>query len=171
MAQIVLVTGGVRSGKSRFALSLAVPPRLFVATASPNDHEMRRRIEIHQADREGDWDLLESPLLPALELSFSLGQRKYNWVVIDCVTLWVSNMVLRGWSRSDVLQRVEEVLEVVGGTEVNAVLVSSEVGMGLVPPYPLGRLYRDLLGEVNGLVSTHASSVYLMVAGNPLRVK
>ncbi len=167
----IFITGGARSGKSGFALSLAIPPRLFVATGSPHDGEMRERIRRHQAERGDGWDLLESPLLSADELLFCLSNRRYRWVVVDCLTLLVSNMVLEGWDRKTILERVREVLDVVREAEVNSVWVSSEVGMGLVPAYPLGRLYRDLLGEVNRLVAHHCSELYLMVAGTPLKVK
>jgi len=168
--ETILITGGARSGKSRFALGLARPPRLFVATASAEDGEMRERISRHQAEREG-WDLLESPLLSPRELQLSLGHRDYQWVVIDCLTLWVSNLLLYGFSRDEILNRVEATLQVAEDAFVNLVCVTSEVGMGIVPTHPLGRHYRDILGEVNRLVAARSSATYLMVAGIPTRLK
>ncbi len=169
--QSILITGGVRSGKSRLALSFAVPPRLFVATAAAKDREMLQRIRNHQAERGDNWDLLESPLLSPQELDVSLGYRDYKWLVIDCVTLWVSNLVIAGLSRSSILERAEAVMKVAQDKGVNTVCVTSEVGMGLVPTYPLGRIYRDILGEVNKLMASLSTSVYLMVAGIPKKVK
>ena len=171
MPDSILITGGVRSGKSSLALSLTEPPRLFVATASPHDREMRERITRHQAERGREWDLLESPLLSPDDLQWALSHKRYRWMVVDCVTLWVSNMVLAGWERSQVLAQVEGTLEAVNEMGLNSVWVSSEVGMGLVPTYPLGRFYRDLLGEVNKLVASQVDTLYLMVAGNPLKLK
>jgi adenosyl cobinamide kinase/adenosyl cobinamide phosphate guanylyltransferase len=169
--QKILITGGTRSGKSSFALTFAQPPRLFVATAAAKDREMHHRISRHQAERGEGWDLLESPLLSPRELQLSLGNRDYQWVVIDCITIWVSNLLMKGFSRSEILNRVESTMKVAEEAPVNLVCVTSEVGMGIVPVNPLARRYRDILGEVNKLVAARASSIYLMVAGVPTRLK
>ena len=171
MPETILITGGTRSGKSQFALSLAHPPRLFVATATARDREMRERINRHQAERGKEWDLLESPLLSPEELDRSLSYKSYQWVVLDCITLLVSNLILKGVSRISTLERVAGLLKVFDKHGANLVCVTSEVGMGLVPDYPLARIYRDLLGEVNKLIAASSTGVYLMVAGIPVKVK
>lgn len=178
MGILVLVTGGARSGKSRFADKLA--PRLgsrvvYLATLEPGDEEMRRRVEAHRASRPEAWHTVEEPL----DLTGALSRAEpYDVCVLDCLTLWVSNllMAMDVTARGDkalehVLERVGDLLGWHQRRQTHLIVVSNEVGGGLVPEYPLGRLFRDALGEANQLVAAAADEVYLCVAGFALDVK
>ena len=176
---LTFIVGGARSGKSTHAEQLAVRGArvLYVATAEGRDEEMRRRIAAHRAARPGHWDTLEEPL----DLAGALRptHHRYDAVLIDCLTLWVSNLLLdlqprvAGEDRSEerILLETSKLLAVVKASEADWIVVSNEVGLGVVPPSPLGRAYRDALGRVNQLIAAAASEVYLMVAGLPLPVR
>ena len=176
---LTFIVGGARSGKSTRAEQLAARGGrvLYVATAEGRDEEMRSRIAAHRAARPEHWDTLEEPLDPAGALR-SVHHR-YDTVLIDCLTLWVSNLLLDrqpgSASEADleelILISTRELLDVCAGSRANWIVVSNEVGLGVVPPSPLGRAYRDALGRVNQLVAAQANEVYLMVAGLPLPVK
>lgn len=172
---LTLLLGGVRSGKSRTALALAeeTPGRaLFVATAEARDEEMRKRIEIHRQERGTRWETLEAPIdvAGALETRLSGGGETLSVVVIDCLTLWVSNVLLSLDDPSvgeDVLaERTTGLLSTVARhPDLRWIIVSNEVGLGVVPSSALGRHYRDALGRANQLVAERAHWVTLMVAG------
>ncbi|MEW6141786.1 MAG: bifunctional adenosylcobinamide kinase/adenosylcobinamide-phosphate guanylyltransferase [Chloroflexota bacterium] len=172
----ILIIGGARSGKSDYAQKLALSHGgdvLFVATAQALDDEMRVRIEAHRKARPAEWR--------TLELTKGLGRRipehadDAGVVIIDCLTLLVSNLVGRGGSGEEAGRRVQReissLLRCLDGTNATFVIVSNEVGLGLVPDNPLGRLYRDLLGEANQAVARRADEVYFMVASMPLKLK
>ncbi len=180
MAKIALILGGVRSGKSRFAQDLAQrlggDAVLFVATAEAGDGEMARRIRIHQNTRPATWQTLESPrhVGEALRRTSPLG----STVVIDCLTLLVSNVLLSCAEPIDADQAEQAVnaeiaalLAACHDRSGQVVIVSSEVGLGVVPESRLGRLYRDLLGWANQAVAARADSTYLLVAGVPVELK
>ena len=176
---LTLIVGGARSGKSTRAEQLAARGErvLYVATAEARDEEMRRRIAAHRAARPGHWHTLEEPL----DLAGRLRpvHHRYDTVLIDCLTLWVSNLLLDLQPRPaaedrfdiSILSVTRALLDVVEASEADWVVVSNEVGLGVVPPSPLGRAYRDALGRVNQMVAAQAGEVYLMVAGLPLQVK
>ena len=176
---LTLILGGARSGKSTHAEQLAARAErvLYVATAEGRDEEMRRRIAAHQAARPRHWDTLEEPL--DLAAALRAVHHRYDTVLIDCLTLWISNLLLDRQSSGTAEDRIEQSIlraanELLGVVEASAagwVVVSNEVGLGVVPPSPLGRAYRDVLGRVNQLIAAQASEVLLMVAGLPLRVK
>ncbi len=177
----ILVLGGARSGKSSFAEQLALAhggPVLYVATAEPGDEEMRRRIEEHRRARPARWRSLEAPR--SLGQALSQEVKGAQVVIVDCLTLWVSNLMagLEEPSAKDVIRVEKELEDEVGALlrameslDVLFVIVSNEVGMGLVPPYPMGRAYRDLLGRANQLLAQRADAVYLMVAGIAVDIK
>ena len=188
--RLILVTGGVRAGKSDFAQKLAqglsLPaepgstPVLFVATAEAGDAEMEERIRQHRSSRPAGWSTLEEPIRLPEAISEALGApdiRDARVVLVDCLNLWVSNMLLAGRDREraaieeGVLDSARRLLECYQRGKASFVLISNEVGMGLVPPNPLGRHFRDLLGKVNQLVAAEADEVYLLVAGVPLDLK
>jgi adenosylcobyric acid synthase len=158
----VLVLGGARSGKSRFAQKLAGPFATLIATAEARDEEMAERIRRHQEERPPTWETLEEPL----DLVGALGRARHPTVVVDCLTLWVANLLERGL---DPVAEALGLLEAIRSAQKRVILVSNEVGMGIVPTNPLARRYRDLLGAVNALLAREAE-VYLMVAGRPLRL-
>lgn len=169
--RIVFIGGGTRSGKSAFALALARrlgQRRLFLATAQPGDDEMRQRIECHRCERGADFDTVEEPLAVAE----AIGQHTdYDVVVLDCLTLWLSNLLLEGHTREAILQRVEELAAALARRSLHALVVSSEVGLGLVPETPLGRTFRDVAGLAHQRISAVADEVYFAVLGTILRIK
>ena len=175
--ELVLITGGARAGKSDFATGLARDAGrdvLFVATARAGDDEMRERIAHHRASRPAEWDTLEEPIDPAGALARRGG--RYDTVVLDCMTLWVSNLLLtlegdREVQAGRVLEKIHELLAWHQGGDSSLIIVTNEVGMGIVPDNPLGRLYRDVLGKANRLVAASADRVYLLVAGVPMQLK
>jgi adenosylcobinamide kinase/adenosylcobinamide-phosphate guanylyltransferase len=182
--QLTLLTGGVRSGKSARALSLAAErakakPVLFVATAQAFDDEMRDRIAAHKAERATDWETLEEPIDVAERLRVQLARNadRYAVVVIDCLTLWVSNLLLSLPEDADAEQIIaggtRDLLAVLAAvsTRASAIIVTNEVGLGVVPPTALGRRYRDALGRVNQLVAAAADEVILLVSGIDVVIK
>ena len=176
---LTFIVGGARSGKSTRAEQLAARGErvLYVATAEGRDEEMRNRIAAHRAARPEHWDTLEEPL----DLAGALRSvhHRYDTVLIDCLTLWVSNLLLdrppgnipEREPEERILISAGELLDVCEGSHAHWIVVSNEVGLGVVPPSPLGRAYRDALGRVNQVVAAQASEVCLMVAGLPLQVK
>lgn len=182
--RFILILGGARSGKSdlaqKLARSIGDDQVLFVATAAADDEEMRARIAAHQAARPASWRTLEVPLQVADALAEHRGAARL--VLVDCVTLWVSNMLGAtspdGGETPDLEAAKALLQDELGalhdwyrGSDASLILVSNEVGMGLVPPYPSGRAYRDLLGVANQFLATRATEVYLTVAGIPIELK
>lgn len=163
---LTLILGGARSGKSTRALSLGQGRVLFVATAEALDEEMAARIAVHKAERPAEWDTLEEPR----DIARSLRTRvnAYDTVIIDCLTLWVSNLLEVGGTPAE---WVAPLIAAYQAGKANWVVISNEVGLGLVPDTPLGRRYRDALGVVNQLVAQAADRVTLMVAGIPVQIK
>jgi adenosylcobinamide kinase/adenosylcobinamide-phosphate guanylyltransferase len=184
--QLVLILGGARSGKSAYAERLAAERAgtagevLYVATAQALDAEMAERIARHRAGRPAGWRTLEEPL--DIGPAIAAARSSAAIVLVDCVTLWLSNLLLStphdetqvpnpDEAESRARAAVEQLLATHRAGAATTILVSNEVGMGLVPPYPLGRLYRDLLGRVNIWLAAAADEVILLVAGLPLRLK
>jgi adenosylcobinamide kinase/adenosylcobinamide-phosphate guanylyltransferase len=164
-----LVLGGARSGKSRFAESLVIGSRLkplYVATASAGDEEMTARIEEHRQRRGRHWLTIEEPV----NLTAVLGQlaRADTAVLVDCLTLWLNNLMMRG---IDIATEVEELAGIIPALAGPVVFVSNEVGLGLVPDNPMGREFRDHAGRLNQVVAARAARVYFVAAGLPLALK
>ena len=180
-SRLCLVLGGIRSGKSAFAEKLAGEinkPTLYLATGLPTDQEMEERIRRHRKSRPAHWTTLEEPLELAARLEVVMaGAEPPDVVVIDGLDLWVSNMLLElgdqtaGAAESSTLCAGDRMLSVIDGSRAEFLLVSSEVGLSLVAPEPLGRRFQDLLGLVNQRMAAAADRVYLMVAGIPLVIK
>lgn len=165
-AGLMLVIGGARAGKSDFAQNQAALAAnvSFIATAQALDDEMHRRIAEHKAQRPLGWETLEEPL----HIAQALRQAKHAVVVLDCLTLWVSNLM---HAKQAVLPQLEGFLEAYSASDKALWLVSNEVGLGIVPENALARQYRDLLGQVNRRVAEAADRVYWMVAGIPVQIK
>jgi adenosyl cobinamide kinase/adenosyl cobinamide phosphate guanylyltransferase len=170
---LTLVIGGARSGKSRYAQSLARSgerPVRFVATAAPEDPEMAARIERHRADRPPQWETVEAPLDVVAAVRGADGV-----ILLDCVTLWISNLLYahRALDRGSREARILGEIEALAGAlrEKEAIAVSNEVGEGIVPESPLAREFRDLQGQANQILAREAGRVVLLVAGIPLSLK
>jgi adenosylcobinamide kinase/adenosylcobinamide-phosphate guanylyltransferase len=172
---VILVTGGSRSGKSSHALTLAgmrPGPRTYLATAQAFDDEMQQRIAAHRRARPADWGLVEEPLQVPQALAAALAAAPT--VLLDCVTIWLSNLLLADalFDESRAEARAQELLRgarsVAGAT---AILVTNEVGSGVVPETVLGRRFRDCAGRANEVIARGADEVYFMVSGIPLRIK
>ena len=169
---ISLVLGGVRSGKSRYALQLAVAAErvTFLATAERReDEEMQRKIERHQAERPSHWITIEEPL----HLAAVIGSVKdCDLFLIDCLTLFAGKLLdAYGDDTAAITRNVDQLCTALASSPFSIVLVSNEVGSGVVPAFEAGRRYRDLLGEINQRVAAIADRVVLMVAGLPLALK
>lgn len=168
MEHVTLVLGGARSGKTRHALALteaASERRLFVATAEAWDAEMAERIARHKAERGAGWRTVEAPL----DVTGALrGIAPGEAAMLDCLTLWLSNLMHHG---RDVEAATEALLERLAGMEASVALVSNEVGLGIVPETPLGRRFRDAQGRLNQSIAAAAGRVVFMAAGLPLVLK
>jgi adenosylcobinamide kinase/adenosylcobinamide-phosphate guanylyltransferase len=174
---LTLILGGARSGKSSFAEQIgrdSGQPVLFIATATASDEEMAERIRNHQASRPAHWQTLELPL--------RIGEALYPplppVVIVDCMTLLVTNVLLalpENTPAAQVLLNVQAEIETLIAAQARIggqwLIVSNEVGLGLVPPYPLGRIYRDALGWANQRLARAAARVIFMIAGIPTVIK
>lgn len=164
-----LVLGGARSGKSRYAEDLAAAhpgPKVYVASAVAGDAEMASRIAHHQARRGEGWTTVETPL--AVIEAIARNDAKDRFVLFDCVTLWVSNLM---HAERDVASEVERLAAVVAGFRGRLAIVSNEVGLGIVPDNPLARAFRDEAGRANQELAAAAEEVVFIAAGLPLRLK
>jgi len=165
--KLTLVLGGARSGKSRYAESLIAvlpPPWLYVATGEAGDEEMTARIRAHRARRGLDWRTVEAPR----HLVAALQKAGTTPVLVDCLTLWLSNLMLAG---IDIEAETAHLERALAAAVAPVVLVANEVGSGIVPDHPLGRKFRDMQGVLNQRIAAHVDRVVLMVAGLPLAVK
>ncbi len=191
--RLILILGGARSGKSTFADRLATSSRrsvAFIATATAGDDEMRERIARHRASRPHEWHTLEEPL--DLARAVRQASELADVLLLDCVTLWLGNVLLQEPGQHDkddggeeefnttaslfderAMKELETLLAVVKslGPNKTLIVVTNEVGLGIVPANPLGRLYRDTLGYVNQRLAQAADRVYLMVAGMAVDIK
>jgi len=191
MGKLILLLGGARSGKSAYAQQKATELGgdrvLYLATSEAQDLEMHSRIEKHRSARPSSWLTLEA----LQDVGKAIRQANFNVgvIVVDCITVLVSNHLPAAASpregpfgnpiadpfdakiEADIMSEVEKLVACAREMDVVMIVVSNEVGMGLVPPYVLGRAYRDLLGRANQALARHADEVYLLVAGIPMRVK
>ncbi len=170
--KIYFITGGARSGKSSFAERLASDTdgrRAYVATAQALDEEMAARIAKHRLDRGDAWDTFEEPLAVA-ELLGKLSAR-YDLVLLDCLTLWLSNVMAHTETDGAVAERAKELLGAVRGFSGTCIIVSNEVGLGIVPDNALARKFRDMAGMINQTMALAADEVYFTAAGIPIRIK
>ena len=166
--RLVVVTGGARSGKSKRALALAVAePKALIATAVASDEEMRERIARHRGERGKSFATIEEPL----EIARVLGERQDGDVVVDCMTLWLVNVFESEPMAEEVARRIAEFVSVARTRSGLTIAVTNEVGMGIVPPYPSGRRFRDLAGSMNQLLAAAADRVLIIIAGVELRLK
>ena len=172
---MIFVLGGARSGKSSFAEQLAREGGrvLYVATAEALDDEMRSRIDAHRRQRPAEWDTLEEPIRLPSALGPALDG--HDVCLLDCLTLWISNMLLAGEdnpnAEQEILAAAAGLLEVYQESTATWIVVSNEVGLSVVPPSPLGRAFRDVQGRVNQMFAARADRAYLLVAGLAMDLK
>ncbi|KLK92870.1 cobalamin biosynthesis protein [Microvirga vignae] len=165
----VLVLGGARSGKSRTALDLAEASsdtRILIATAQDFDDEMRERIAHHRSERDPSWKTVEAPLDLIAAISANAGPSRI--VLVDCLTLWLSNLIM---SERDPSREVDALIDVLTDSAGPVVLVSNEVGQGIVPTTALGRSFRDQQGRLNQRIAKACDAVVFIAAGCPVLLK
>jgi adenosylcobinamide kinase / adenosylcobinamide-phosphate guanylyltransferase len=191
MGKLTLILGGARSGKSSYAEERAKDVGgdnvLYVATSETKDEEMQQRVEKHRAERPSAWKTVEAPRNVAQALRQERSAAKV--VLLDCMTFLVANYLMDAAGpendpfdaprsdpfdtqiEADVVAEVEAIIDFMKETDAEMLVVSNEVGLGVVPPYELGRAYRDILGRANQILARHADEVLLLVAGIPMKVK
>lgn len=168
----VLVTGGSRSGKSRHALELTVCNKglkIFLATAEPLDDEMAERITKHQNERGKEWTTIEEPLDPTRVLNEKGNQQ--GSIVLDCITLWLSNMVMKNMTRQTILEKVHEFIKECKNCTSDIIVITNELGSGIVPIEVAARSFRDIAGETNQILASEFDEVINMVSGIPVTIK
>ena len=173
MKKKIFVLGGCRSGKSSFALETAQKfsgdKKVFIATCIPSDDEMGQRVERHQEERSQAWETVEAPIhLP--EAIVAAGGEA-GILLVDCLTLWISNLLMENHDSDQVLNQVQSLTRAVASSACPVILVSNEVGTGIVPENKLARLYRDLVGSTNQAVAECVDQVVWTVAGIPVTIK
>jgi len=177
MARTIFITGGARSGKSRFAELLALgfgSPLCYLATAQALDGEMTERIRRHCQRRGDAWQTIEEPLQLRQALLDNDGLHKA--ILIDCLTLWITNLLLLDEEPGEeteerIQEEINQLAETLKGTKTPVIIVSNEVGMGIVPEHRLGRIFRDIAGQANQTMAAAADEAWLVASGIPLRLK
>tara|TARA_Y100001970_G_scaffold113480_1_gene141502 strand:- start:1025 stop:1579 length:555 start_codon:yes stop_codon:yes gene_type:complete len=177
--KLIFVTGGARSGKSSFAENWAMEfgnKTLFIATAERSDEEMVDRINKHRESRPDDWETIEAPLNISKHLKSH--HKNFDTIILDCITLLSSNAILKlpenptqNDSDEAILYQIDDLLKAYSKSSSTWLVVSNEVGLGIVPAYKLGRLFRDSLGRANQKIAKAADEVILMVSGIPMYIK
>lgn len=173
MNNIVFVLGGCRSGKSRYALETAQKisgdKKVFIATCIPHDDEMKQRVARHQEERSRVWQTVEAPLL--LPEAITVNSLVADAVIVDCLTLWISNLMMEFSALEKVELQIPRLTEALESAQCPVVLVSNEVGNGIVPENKLARQFRDLVGSANQAVAGCVDTVVWTVAGIPVTIK
>lgn len=172
MKKIVFILGGARSGKSSYAVELAKKLNkrtVFIATCTSFDDEMKERIKMHKAQRPKEWKVIEE----GKDISSVLTnlKNKYEIILIDCLGMWISNLLSDGLNDKEVEEEVLRLIKSISKFKGVTILVSNEVGMGIVPDNPLARRFRDLLGRANQIIARNADEVIFMQSGIPVVIK
>ncbi|MFA5778878.1 MAG: bifunctional adenosylcobinamide kinase/adenosylcobinamide-phosphate guanylyltransferase [Elusimicrobiota bacterium] len=168
MGKIIFILGGARSGKSSYAIELAKKEKnvLFAATAKPSDSEMKERIEKHKKTRPKNFKMVEIK-----EDLSEIFKEHFNTAILDCLTIFVAGCMVDGKSEQKILAEIKKFLTEIKNKNKKIIIVSNEVGGGIVPGNKLARKFRDVLGNVNKMVSEFSGKVYLMAAGIPILIK
>lgn len=172
MSKKILITGGCRSGKSRQALSLArnIPgEKIYVATAEALDSEMVERIAKHQQERGEGWQTYEEPT--ELAKVFSQLENRAGVLILDCLTLWISNLLIKDYVQEHILKETIGLMDQCEQMQCQLIIVTNEVGAGIVPENKLARDFRDIVGAANQLVAQRCDEVIHMVSGIPTTIK
>jgi len=172
MGKLILILGGARSGKSRYAVNWAKKfskSVAFIATATSPDEEMKERIKMHKSLRPRQWKVIEegkniSAILPKLK-------EKYEVVLIDCLGLLISNLLANNLDAKKIEAKIKKLINTILKVKLTTIVVSNEVGSGIVPDNPLARRFRDLLGSANQMIAKKADKVILMQSGIPIIIK
>jgi adenosylcobinamide kinase/adenosylcobinamide-phosphate guanylyltransferase len=170
--RMIFITGGCRSGKSRFALDYAnqhFSKKLYLATCEPLDEEMAQRIEHHKKMRGPEWQTIEEPI--AIVNKIREYGDKVEVILLDCITLWLSNLLIKWNSDSRMTDEIDRFVDVIKKSQTSLIIVSNEVGMGIVPADPLSRRFRDLSGMTNQRIAEVVDTVVYMVSGIPIFLK
>lgn len=170
--ELIFITGGCRSGKSRYALDYAnghFTKKLYLATLEVLDEEMSRRVEEHKKMRGDEWITVEEPIEVVKRIE--QYQKKIEVILLDCLTLWLTNLMLRGNDDSRILNEIDRFTSVSKEIQSSLIVVSNEVGMGIVPVDPLGRRFRDISGMANQRIASVSEKVIFMVSGIPIFLK
>jgi adenosylcobinamide kinase/adenosylcobinamide-phosphate guanylyltransferase len=170
---IIFVTGGARSGKSDFVQELAEKlegKRLFIATAEALDDEMKERIRKHQEKRGDRWNTIEEPL--DLGNAIRSVSNSYRTILVDCLTVWLSNLLMEYKDEDEIIsEMMDDFFTSMDNFEETIIVVSNEVGLGIVPDNELARIYRDKLGFLNQRMAKRADHVYVLISGIPVKIK
>jgi len=172
MGELIFITGGVRSGKSGFAAGLALKSGknvVFIATCVPQDDEMKRRVRLHVTARPKYWKTIEEPM--SLSGALYKVSTKTDAVIVDCLTLLISNLLISGKNEKKILLENKKAIDLSKKKSFNLILISNEVGMGIVPENKLAREFRDISGKVNQLAAGASDKAYMMAAGIPIQLK
>ena len=172
MGKITFISGGARSGKSTFAISIAEKRKnktAFIATCEPKDAEMKKRIALHKASRPHNWKTFEEPcdIGPVLN---KIGPG-FKIIIIDCVTLWITNLMMKDNNCASIETKTKIVLDIIKRIKADCIIVTNEVGLGIVPNNRMAREFRDIAGRVNQMIAQRSSSAYFMISGIPWRIK
>jgi len=170
--RLIFITGGCRSGKSRYALDYAnrhYSKKIYLATCEALDEEMAQRIEHHKKMRGQEWQTIEEPI----EIVNKITQYgdEADVILLDCITLWLSNLLMRRKDDREILEEISRFIDTIKEKQTSLILVSNEVGFGIVPVDPLGRRFRDLSGMANQKIAEVVNTVILMVSGIPIFLK
>lgn len=189
MGKIIYVTGGARSGKSSFSENKAKEykekKKIYIATGIPYDKEMKDRIEKHKIQRGDNWETIEAYEDIIQKIEEKIDKVNKNIILLDCITNMVANLMLdyeKEWDNIEVhrvdyieikiLNEIKKIIEYIKEKgNIEAIFVSNEVGMGLVPPYPLGRHFRDIAGRINQVIGKESDEAYLLFSGIEVRLK
>lgn len=172
MGEITFILGGARSGKSSFAVKIAKDKKVktaFIATCRVRDSEMEQRVRQHQKTRPSHWKTFED--IEDISVLLKNISSKFGLIIIDCLTLWVSEFIIRGFKQKTIENKIKEMLSILRKGEARAIIVSNEVGLGIVPVSELAREFRDVAGRINQLVARESDNVYFMVAGIGWKIK
>lgn len=168
----IFIVGGARSGKSTFAVELAKKKgkkNLFIATCIPQDNEMKKRVRLHKKSRPHTWKTIEEAI--SIESCLTKQKNKFNTIIIDCLGLYISNLLSSGFKDKDIIKKIESLAREISKAKSTVIIVSNEVGGGIVPDNPLARQFRDIIGLSNQIISKYANTVYTMQVGIPIKIK
>lgn len=171
MGKIIFILGGARSGKSDYAMKMLRGKKgaAFIATCEPLDKEMKKRICLHRISRPKDWRTYE--IYDEMSGSIKEISKNHKWAIADCMTLLISNLIMKKNTARNIEMEVDKIITNIKSSGLNIVIVSNEVGLGIVPDTRLGRDFRDIAGRANQKIARAADKVYFMVSGLPWRIK